>query len=73
MIRRGLPSGCHMKLCKNFRHSLSIFFLCRDPEHKCKLSCFNRLKQSYYTTPENVLDGTPCSYDQPSNLCVQVN
>ena len=43
----------------------------RNTEHKCKLSCFNRIKQSYYTTPENVLDGTPCSYDHPSDLCVQ--
>ena len=45
--------------------------LVRNTEHKCKLSCFNRIKQSYYTTPENVLDGTPCSYDHPSDLCVQ--
>ena len=47
--------------------------LVRNTEHKCKLSCFNRIKQSYYTTPENVLDGTPCSYDHPSDLCVQAD
>ena len=27
--------------------------------------------QEYYNTRDNVIDGTPCSYDQPSNLCVQ--
>ena len=27
--------------------------------------------QEYYNTGDNVIDGTPCSYDQPSNLCVQ--
>lgn len=69
-----LPSGYLMKQCKLF----PCFTIddvndvcCRDPEHRCKLSCFNRIKQSYYTTPENVLDGTPCSYEHPSNLCVQ--
>ena len=69
-----LPSGYLMKQCKLF----PCFTLddvndvcCRDPEHRCKLSCFNRIKQSYYTTPENVLDGTPCSYEHPSNMCVQ--
>ena len=27
--------------------------------------------KEYQNTPDNVIDGTPCSYDHPSNICVQ--
>ncbi|XP_040571137.1 A disintegrin and metalloproteinase with thrombospondin motifs 3 [Lepeophtheirus salmonis] len=40
-------------------------------EYKCKLSCFNRQNAEYYQSGENVIDGTLCSYDDPSNICVQ--
>ena len=57
-----------------------------DNDFKCKLACYNRESkvreaacvlansapsQEYYNTRDNVIDGTPCSYDQPANLCVQ--
>ena len=42
-----------------------------DPEYKCKLNCFSRDTREYYQTGENVIDGTPCSYDNPSDVCVQ--
>ena len=42
-----------------------------EPEYKCKLNCFSRDTREYYQTGENVIDGTPCSYDNPSNVCVQ--
>lgn len=42
-----------------------------DYDHKCKLACFNRFTKEYLNTGENVIDGTPCSYDHPSNICVQ--
>eukprot|EP00095_Tigriopus_kingsejongensis_P002760 maker-scaffold1543_size36305-snap-gene-0.8 protein:Tk02760 transcript:maker-scaffold1543_size36305-snap-gene-0.8-mRNA-1 annotation:"hypothetical protein D910_03831" len=39
--------------------------------HKCQLTCYNREDQEYYQTGENVIDGTPCSYDEPSDICIQ--
>ena len=42
-----------------------------EPEYKCKLNCFSRDTREYYQTGENVIDGTPCSYDNPSDVCVQ--
>ena len=27
--------------------------------------------KEYQNTPDNVIDGSPCSYDHPSNICVQ--
>ena len=44
-----------------------------EPEYKCKLNCFSRDTREYYQTGENVIDGTPCSYDNPSDVCVQGN
>ena len=42
-----------------------------EPEYKCKLNCYSRDTREYYQTGENVIDGTPCSYDNPSDVCVQ--
>ena len=42
-----------------------------EPEYKCKLNCFSRDTKEYYQTGENVIDGTPCSYDNPTDVCVQ--
>ena len=42
-----------------------------EDEYKCKLNCFSRDTWEYYQTGENVIDGTPCSYDNPTDVCVQ--
>jgi hypothetical protein len=44
-----------------------------EPEYKCKLNCFSRDTREYYQTGENVIDGTTCSYDNPSDVCIQGN
>ena len=39
---------------------------------KCKLTCYSRRTGEHYQTGENVVDGTPCSYDDAApNICVQ--
>ncbi|CAH1108058.1 unnamed protein product, partial [Psylliodes chrysocephalus] len=38
---------------------------------KCKLICFKGNKKELYFTNENLIDGTPCSYDHDDNICVQ--
>eukprot|EP00094_Tigriopus_californicus_P000726 TCALIF_00704-PA protein Name:"Similar to ADAMTS3 A disintegrin and metalloproteinase with thrombospondin motifs 3 (Homo sapiens)" AED:0.09 eAED:0.10 QI:0/0/0/0.87/0.71/0.75/8/0/828 len=40
-------------------------------DYKCKLTCHNRESREYYQTGENVIDGTSCSYDHPSDVCIQ--
>ena len=42
-----------------------------DPSYQCKLNCFSREAKEYYQTGENVIDGTPCTYDNPTDVCVQ--
>ena len=42
-----------------------------DVRHKCKLGCYHQQTREYFLTGDNVIDGTACSYDQPSNICVQ--
>ena len=40
-------------------------------EQKCQLTCFSRENSEFYNTGENVVDGTACSYDEASDICVQ--
>lgn len=35
--------------------------------------CINEDRKELYSTNETLLDGTPCSYDNQDNICVQVN
>ncbi len=42
-----------------------------DRQHKCKLACYKQKTREHFITGDNVIDGTPCSYDHPSNICVQ--
>ncbi|CAG9864125.1 unnamed protein product [Phyllotreta striolata] len=38
---------------------------------KCKLICLNGRRRELVFTDENLVDGTPCSYDHQDNICVQ--
>lgn len=41
-------------------------------EMKCKLICTSNETRELSVTGENFIDGTPCSYDDSSDICVQV-
>uniref|UniRef100_A0A6P7GS57 A disintegrin and metalloproteinase with thrombospondin motifs 14-like n=1 Tax=Diabrotica virgifera virgifera TaxID=50390 RepID=A0A6P7GS57_DIAVI len=38
---------------------------------KCKFNCLNGSKKEVFFTNENLMDGTPCSYENEDNICVQ--
>ncbi|KAG7159640.1 A disintegrin and metalloproteinase with thrombospondin motifs 14-like 2, partial [Homarus americanus] len=38
---------------------------------KCRISCYSHATNEVYIGREYVVDGTPCSYDQPNDICVQ--
>ncbi|CAG9824041.1 unnamed protein product [Phaedon cochleariae] len=38
---------------------------------KCKFICLNAERKELYISSENLIDGTPCSYDNEDNICVQ--
>ena len=42
-----------------------------EDKYKCRLACFNTLTNEFIITEDNVIDGTLCSYDHPSNVCIQ--
>jgi hypothetical protein len=42
-----------------------------DIRHKCKLACYNQQTREHFLTMDNLIDGTACSYDHPTNICVQ--
>ena len=42
-----------------------------EERYKCQLACLNKNTQEIILTKDNVIDGTPCSYDHPSNICIQ--
>ena len=48
-------------------YNFAITFYCTIFSKSSLLFCV----KEYQNTPDNVLDGTPCSYDHPSNICVQ--
>lgn len=39
---------------------------------KCKLICSSQETRELHITDENLIDGTPCSYENSSNICIQV-
>ncbi|KAG5878130.1 hypothetical protein JTB14_017219 [Gonioctena quinquepunctata] len=38
---------------------------------KCKFICVNAERKELYISDENLIDGTPCSYENQDNICVQ--
>lgn len=38
----------------------------------CRLSCAARETGEVFESSENVIDGTPCSYENPHAICIQV-
>ena len=42
-----------------------------DDKYKCQLACYNTNSGEHMLTDYNVIDGTPCTYDHPSNICIQ--
>ncbi|GLV41283.1 ADAM metallopeptidase with thrombospondin type 1 motif B [Carabus blaptoides fortunei] len=40
---------------------------------KCQLICLSKQSGDVFVSKENLLDGTPCSYDIDSDICVQGN
>ncbi|KAJ8962090.1 hypothetical protein NQ318_018044 [Aromia moschata] len=42
-----------------------------QPNKKCKYICVNAENKELYVTGENLMDGTPCSYEDADNICVQ--
>ena len=42
-----------------------------DFKYKCRLACYNTKTKEHVMTDDHVIDGTPCSYDHPSNICIQ--
>ena len=46
-------------------------FESENEDRKCELICASKSSGEKYQTGENVIDGTKCSYDEPSNICVQ--
>ncbi|KAK5650098.1 hypothetical protein RI129_001127 [Pyrocoelia pectoralis] len=42
-----------------------------DKEMKCQLICMSKETRELFVTGENLIDGTPCSYDSSSDICIQ--
>ncbi|KAJ8939578.1 hypothetical protein NQ314_011073 [Rhamnusium bicolor] len=42
-----------------------------DFDKKCKYICVNAERKELFITEENLIDGTPCSYEDHDNICVQ--
>ena len=38
----------------------------------CRLTCFARETGEVFQSPDNVIDGTPCSYENSHSICIQV-
>lgn len=38
---------------------------------KCKLICISQNSRELFVTDENLIDGTPCSYENSTNICIQ--
>lgn len=39
---------------------------------KCQLICMSKETRELFVTGENLIDGTPCSYENSSDICIQV-
>ncbi|KAF5303503.1 hypothetical protein FQR65_LT08202 [Abscondita terminalis] len=44
-----------------------------DAEMKCQLICMSKETRELFVTGENLIDGTPCSYENSSDICIQGN
>ncbi|KAK3852245.1 hypothetical protein Pcinc_041158, partial [Petrolisthes cinctipes] len=52
----------------------SLSWLPYEPKRrkkKCRISCYSHRTNEVYIGREFVVDGTPCSYDNPDDVCVQ--
>lgn len=38
---------------------------------KCKLICISQNSRELFITDEDLIDGTPCSYENSTNICIQ--
>lgn len=41
-------------------------------EKKCKFSCVSEERKEVFVMDENLPDGTPCSYENEDQICIQV-
>lgn len=55
----------------NFQDEVWLPYEHEDDKYKCRLACYNAETKEHVMTTDNVIDGTPCSYEHPSNICVQ--
>ncbi|XP_015839228.1 A disintegrin and metalloproteinase with thrombospondin motifs 2 isoform X1 [Tribolium castaneum] len=42
-----------------------------DLDKKCKLICISENTKELFESSENLIDGTPCSYENSDNICIQ--
>lgn len=42
-------------------------------DKKCKLICISENTKELFESSENLIDGTPCSYENSDNICIQVS
>lgn len=52
-------------------HSLCVVNNFLVDDMKCKLICIRQNSRELYVTDENLIDGTPCSYENTTNICIQ--
>lgn len=43
----------------------------QQDNRKCKLICISQETKETFVTDDNLIDGTPCSYDVPDGICIQ--
>ena len=49
--------------------NLTVMFILEGRE--CKISCEAVETGEIYSSQDYLVDGTPCSYDEPNGICVQ--
>lgn len=47
-----------------------MFLIVEDK--KCKFSCVSEERKEVFVMDENLPDGTPCSYENEDQICIQV-
>jgi hypothetical protein len=73
-VKKQLPTALGTVVEEVAVKSLSSLWLPYEPSdarHKCKLACYHQETREHFLTGDNVVDGTLCSYDHPSNICIQ--
>ncbi|KAJ8983287.1 hypothetical protein NQ317_010537 [Molorchus minor] len=62
-----LPKILHLEL----EPEANFTWLPYEIEKKCKYICVSAERKELHIADENLIDGTPCSYENPDNICVQ--